>query len=240
MRNPRPSGANGTRPMPSSRSTGMISARGCAPTASTRSEAPRSGARRARGGWSARPPRRVRGSEPCPRCTRSAIVPTTSSIGTPRVDAVLVEQVDAVGARAGAASPRRPRGCAPAGCRRPPRACSLELEAELGGDDDAVACTPSRLSARPSSSSFVYGPYTSAVSKKRHAELEGAVDGGDRLALVALLGRAVGLAHAHAAEAERGDGETLGCRACACRMSNHRDGRRRGTSARTTGRSRRP
>ena len=76
----------------------------------------------------------------------------------------------------------------------------VELEAELGRDDDAVALWPS--SARPSSSSFVYGPYTSAVSKNVHAELDGPVDRGDGLALVALLGRAVGLAHPHAAEAD--------------------------------------
>ena len=42
--------------------------------------------------------------------------------------------------------------------------------------------------------------------EERHAELERAVDRGDRLALV---GRAVGLAHPHAAEAEGGDFEPL-------------------------------
>ena len=41
------------------------------------------------------------------------------------------------------------------------------------------------------------------------AQFDGAVDGGNRLALVALLGSTVGLTHAHAAEAERGDLKTL-------------------------------
>ena len=38
-----------------------------------------------------------------------------------------------------------------------------------------------------------------------HAELDGAMDRGDGLALVALLGRAVGLAHPHEPEADGGD-----------------------------------
>ena len=60
--------------------------------------------------------------------------------------------------------------------------------------------------ARPSRVSLMYGPYTSAVSKQRHAQLEGAVDGGNRLLVVR---GAVELAHAHAAQPEGGDGQAL-------------------------------
>ena len=60
--------------------------------------------------------------------------------------------------------------------------------------------------ARPTSSSLVNGPYMSAVSSNVDAEVDGAVDRGDRLAFVP---GAVELAHAHAAEALGGDGEAL-------------------------------
>ena len=72
--------------------------------------------------------------------------------------------------------------------------------------------------ARPTSSSLVYGPYMSAVSRKCDAELERAVDRGDRLVLVA---RAVELGHAHAAEAEGGDGRALEAQR-ACLHAGHR------------------
>ena len=54
------------------------------------------------------------------------------------------------------------------------------------------------------------GPVHLGRVEERHAELDGAVDGGDGLALIALLGGAVGLAHPHQAEPEGGDGEALG------------------------------
>ena len=109
---------------------------------------------------------------------------------------MLVEQVDAIGREAAEralddlADVLRPAVDADV------RAVRIELEAELRGDDDAVTRTaPERVqSALASSSSFLYGPYASAVSRNVHAELDGAVDGGDGLALVALLGGAVGLA----------------------------------------------
>ena len=64
--------------------------------------------------------------------------------------------------------------------------------------------------------------------EQRHAEVEGAVDGGDRLRLVA---RTVELAHAHAAEADGGDLE----RAQSSRL--HAAGVRPGTSSRNPRRS---
>ena len=72
-----------------------------------------------------------------------------------------------------------------------------------------VASTTSSRRPRspcPTSSSFVNGPYMSAVSRKVDAELERAVDRRDRLGLV---GVAVELRHPHAAEAQGGDLEPL-------------------------------
>ena len=45
-----------------------------------------------------------------------------------------------------------------------------------------------------------------------HAERDRAMDRRNRLTLVALVGRAVGLAHPHAAETDLGDGEALGAK----------------------------
>ena len=55
-----------------------------------------------------------------PSAIRSLTVPATSSIGTFGIDAVLVEEVDDLDAAAASATPRRPRGCARAGCRGRP------------------------------------------------------------------------------------------------------------------------
>jgi hypothetical protein len=78
-----------------------------------------------------------------------------------RIDAVLVVEVDAVGLQ-----PReRGLGDLP-DVLRPAVKARLRvpgLEAELGGDNDLL---PEGESASPTSSSFVNGPYTSAVSKK--------------------------------------------------------------------------
>jgi hypothetical protein len=67
--------------------------------------------------------------------------------------------------------------------------------------------------ARPTSSSFVYGPYMSAVSRNVHAELDRPVDRRERLGFVA---GAVELRHAHAAEAEGGDGRPVRPRRRVC------------------------
>ena len=56
------------------------------------------------------------------------------------------------------------------------------------------------LIALPTSSSFVNGPYTSAVSKKFTPKIDRLVNGRDRFAFIAV--RAIGPGHAHAAEAE--------------------------------------
>ena len=68
------------------------------------------------------------------------------------------------------------------------------------------------LSARPSSSSFVNGPYTSAVSKNVTPRSMRSMNGRDGLLFIAVVGRAVRLAHAHAAKAEGGDGRVPGIR----------------------------
>ena len=66
----------------------------------------------------------------------------------------------------------------------------IEAEAELGRDDHVVArAAPAARSARATSSSFRNGPYDLGRVEEGDPELDGAMDGGDRLALVALVGR---------------------------------------------------
>ena len=76
-----------------------------------------------------------------PAATSAAMAPTTSSIGTLRIDAMLIEQIDVVGLQAlercfddfanvlGTA----------VGCRN---FAVPDVEAELGGDDDAARGAP--------------------------------------------------------------------------------------------------
>ena len=116
-----------------------------------------------------------------------------------RIDAVLVEQVDVVG-------PEPPQRAldhladmlGPAVRSGRPLAV-LDAEAELRGDRHLVA-PPLQ---RPAQQLLVgEGAVDLGRVEEGAAELEGAVDGGDGLRLVR---RAVGLAHAHAAQADRRD-----------------------------------
>ena len=95
-----------------------------------------------------------------------------------------------VGLRAGAASPRPLRGCAPAGCPGPSsRPCSSNVKPNL-----VAMTTRSRCPLERAAEQLLVRERAVDLGRveERHAELDRAMDGGDRLALVALLGRAVG------------------------------------------------
>src|SRR5579875_2604528 len=76
-------------------------------------------------------------------------------------------------------------------------------DAELGRQHDLVAARADRLADQP-----LVGvrPVDVGGVQQRHAQVQGAVDGGDRLLFV---GDAVELRHAHAAEALGRDGQSL-------------------------------
>ena len=148
---------NGTRPMPSSRSSGMMRGSrlrshseyslcsaeiGCTACARRMVCSPASDSPRKR---------------TFPSRTSSAIAPTDLLDRHLGIDAVLIEQIDVVGAEPPQRSFRPPRGCAPAGCRA--RRCS---PFSIWKPNLVAMTTLSRRaapsSARPSSSSLVYGP----------------------------------------------------------------------------------
>ena len=112
---------------------------------------------------------------------------------------VEVDGVDAEALQAGLAAGAHVLGLAadPA----PERVVGIADDAELGGDDDAVAPALDRLADED-----LVGVRTVDVGRveERDPEIERAVDRGDAFGLV---GRAVELGHAHAAEAEGGHGE---------------------------------
>jgi hypothetical protein len=69
-------------------------------------------------------------------------------------------------------------------------AARIELEAELRGDDDAITRTGAEGLERTREQLLVLvRPVRLGRVEERAPELDGAVDGGDRLVLVALLGR---------------------------------------------------
>ena len=122
-----------------------------------------------------------------------------------RVHAVLVVEVDVVGAqpleRALERLPdvlRRAVEAAPGG------AVGLRLDAELGGDDDLVAAAGERAAEQLL---VVVRAVQLGGVEEGDAELDRPVQRGDRLVGVGL---AVEGGHAHAAEAEGGDGESAG------------------------------
>ena len=114
---------------------------------------------------------------------------------------MLIEKIDTVGGKAakrtldGVTDVLRPAVQA----RHPP---VLDLEAELGCDDHPLALTRKR--AGEELLVGVWAVYFCRV-EKRHAKLDGPVNGGDGLAFVSLLGGTVGLAHPHQAEPHRRD-----------------------------------
>ena len=125
------------------------------------------------------------------------------------VDAVLVEQVDVVGPEPAQRALDGLADVLRAAVHAVDRALRVELEAELGRDDDAVARALERLERARQQLLVRERPVRFGRVEEGAAELDGAMDRGDGLALVALFGRAVRRAHAHEAEAEGGDGQAL-------------------------------
>ena len=89
-------------------------------------------------------------------------------------------------------------------------AVRVELEAELGRDDHAVARALELLERAGQQLLVRVRPVRLGRIEEGASELDGAMDGGDGLALVALFGGAVRVAHPHQAEAEGRDREALG------------------------------
>ena len=203
VRNPRPSGEYGTRPMPSSRSVGRISSSrsrvhseysdcraviGCVAcarriVAASASDSPR---------WAT-----------LPAATSSAIAPTVSSMA--RSGRPGAGSTGRCGRRpAGAAWRRRRADVLGTAVDRRPGAVGQPFVAELRRELHLV--TPPWI-ARPTSCSFVNGPYMSAVSSSVTPRSRARWMVAIALASSVL---AVELRHAHAAEAEGGDGQRGG------------------------------
>jgi hypothetical protein len=121
------------------------------------------------------------------------------------VDAVLVEQVDDIGAeplQRGLGHGLDMLGPAvDADHRRRTGFCGVELEAEFGGDDDTVAHGLQRLAEK---FFIVEGAVGFGRVEQRDAEVDGAMQRPRRFGIVL---RAIGEAHAHAAEADGRNGE---------------------------------
>jgi len=121
------------------------------------------------------------------------------------VDAVLVVQVDVVGAEAGQ---RSLDGGADVGWAAVDRAggdaVAVSDEAELGGDDDLVAAA---LQGPADHLLAVEGAVDLGGVEVGDAEVEGTVDRADGLGVVDSSLTGVGAGHGHGAEADTGDVE---------------------------------
>ncbi|HEY3747227.1 MAG TPA: hypothetical protein VGL17_13335 [Gemmatimonadaceae bacterium] len=124
------------------------------------------------------------------------------------IHAMLIEKIDMVGLESAQRSfDRLANVCRPA--VYPSDAVRAELEAEFGGNDHAIT-RDLELFERASQQLLVFvRSVRLGRVEERHAELNGATDGGDRLAFVALVGSPVSLTHSHQTEPEGGDFETL-------------------------------
>ena len=200
----RPSGANGTRPMPSSRSTGMMS------VSRLRSHSEYSL-------WQRRHRmHRVRLADVGdarlgqPEEPHLALVDQLGDRAGDvfhrhrGIDAVLVDEVDVI--RAEAAQRALHRGTDRFGAAvplDPDLLAALVAEAEFGGDDQSVALAFERLADQ-----FLVLEGTVGLGRIQEgaAKLDGAMQRGDGLAFIR---RTVGLAHRHAAETDRGDLQSL-------------------------------
>src|SRR5690606_40396710 len=121
-----------------------------------------------------------------------------------RINPVLIDEVDTVGAQAAqAAFDRLTDALGPAVHLPGHLLAALEAEAELGGEHDLVASP-----FESPTDQFLVDERTVDLRgvEKGAAKLDRAMDRGDRLGLV---GRAVGLAHAHAAESDARDLQAL-------------------------------
>ena len=125
-----------------------------------------------------------------------------------RVHTMLVEQVDAVGLEATERTFHR-RADERRLARHADVAAFLETKAELGGDDDPVACAGHGPERAGQQFLVRVRPIHFGGVEQGHAEVYRPVDGRDRLAIVTLGGSAVGHAHAHQAKPDRRGGETL-------------------------------
>ena len=147
VRKPLPSGLNGTKPMPSSSSVGRISSSGRRhhseySLCTRRDRLHRVGAADGRGAGLGQ-------AEVLHLARVDQLLDRAGDVLDRHVgvDPVLVEQVDRGRSAAAAARPRRPAGCARAGCRPRRAACRrrIDVEAELGGDHHLVADRRQRL-----------------------------------------------------------------------------------------------
>ncbi len=145
------------------------------------------------------------------------------------VDPVLVEQVDVVEAEAPQRGVDHLTDVLGAAVDAGGLAVRADAEAELGRHHDAVAAAFQGLAEQRLVGE---GPVDLGGVEIGDAELEGAVDRGDRFGVVR---RAVGLAHAHAAEADGRNREPL-----AAEFAGGQHGRvlveRRGNRMQTAGR----
>jgi hypothetical protein len=73
----------------------------------------------------------------------------------------------------------------------------VELEAELGRDDDAVTRGVELLERASEQLLVRVRAVRLGCVEERHAEFDGALNGGDGFPLVALFGGAIRLAHSH-------------------------------------------
>ncbi len=125
-----------------------------------------------------------------------------------RIDAMLIEQVDDIDAKAfeggfgngahifrAAVRAHHHLAC---------RFAGVDFETELGGDDHLVAIG---LQAFADEDFIVVRPINLCRIEKGDAEFDGAVQRCNCAALIA--GRAIGMGHAHAAEAERRNGKVV-------------------------------
>ena len=126
-----------------------------------------------------------------------------SSIGRVRVDAVLVVEVDVVGAEPPERTLDRGADVRRAAVEVPGAAARVRDHAELRREDDVVAA----VLDRPADELLVgEGAVDLGGVDERDAEVERAVDGADRLGVVGARA-GVRAGHAHAAEADASDVE---------------------------------
>ena len=210
VRKPLPSGLNGTNPMPSSASVGSTSGSG----SRVHSEYSRlhGGHRVHRVGAADRGGARL-GQPEVPHLARGdqlADGPGDVLDGHVRVDAVLVEEVDHVGAAAAAATRRRRGGSARGGCRVPLHRAVHDVPAELRRDHHLVAHGCQGLADELL---VDVGAVHLGGVEERDAEVHGAAQHGDHVLARAGVGP-VAHGHAHGAEADGRDLEPLSERAC--------------------------
>ena len=125
-----------------------------------------------------------------------------------RIDAMLVEQIDVIRLQPAQRTFDYFTNVCRLAVDAGDDAVRVELEAELGGDDDAVARTRACGERSPQQFLVRVRAIRFCRVEKRASELDGPINRRDGFALVA-LGSAVRVRHSHQAEADGGDGEAL-------------------------------